>query len=110
MEYRIIIMKPSCLKVEKATIFLISKHTREDKEPKIKVNKPINIKSSFKNLLNQGALKRNSKYKPAVTKVLECTKEDTGVGAAMAAGSQLQKGKIALFVKDIEVIIIIKTK
>jgi len=31
-------------------------------------------------------------YKPAVTKVEEWTKEDTGVGAAMAAGSQLLNG------------------
>lgn len=29
---------------------------------------------------------------PAVTSVDECTKADTGVGAAMAAGSQLEKG------------------
>jgi hypothetical protein len=38
------------------------------------------------------SLNRNSKYTPAVTKVEEWTKEDTGVGAAIAAGSQAEKG------------------
>jgi hypothetical protein len=37
-------------------------------------------------------LKRISKYTPAVTKVEECTKAETGVGAAIAAGSQDEKG------------------
>lgn len=32
------------------------------------------------------------KYTPAVTRVDECTKEDTGVGAAIAAGSQEENG------------------
>jgi hypothetical protein len=49
-------------------------------------------------LLLQGAPKIKSKYKPAVTKVLEWTKEDTGVGADMAAGSQDLKGTTALLV------------
>ncbi len=31
-------------------------------------------------------------YTPAVTNVLECTKVDTGVGAAIAKGSQELKG------------------
>lgn len=35
---------------------------------------------------------------PAVTRVDECTSADTGVGAAMAAGSQLEYGTWALFV------------
>jgi len=30
--------------------------------------------------------------------VEECTKDDTGVGAAIAAGSQTEKGTCALFV------------
>ena len=41
------------------------------------------------------------KYKihtPAVTNVEECTKEDTGVGAAIASGSHEQYGHIALLV------------
>jgi hypothetical protein len=35
---------------------------------------------------------------PAVTRVEEWTREDTGVGAAIAAGSHLEKGIWALFV------------
>jgi UDP-N-acetylmuramyl pentapeptide phosphotransferase/UDP-N-acetylglucosamine-1-phosphate transferase len=35
---------------------------------------------------------------PAVTKVEECTREETGVGAAIAAGSHLLKGNWALLV------------
>lgn len=37
-------------------------------------------------------LNRITKYTPAVTSVEECTNADTGVGAAMAAGSQAQNG------------------
>lgn len=33
-----------------------------------------------------------------MTSVDECTRDDTGVGAAMAAGSQAEKGDWALFV------------
>lgn len=42
--------------------------------------------------------KRTNRYTPAVTKVEEWTKADTGVGAAMAAGNQEEKGIWALFV------------
>lgn len=38
------------------------------------------------------------RYKPAVTNVEECTREEIGVGAAIAAGSQGEKGNRALFV------------
>ena len=41
---------------------------------------------------------RISKYTPAVTNVEECTKDDTGVGAAMAEGNHLIKGNWALLV------------
>jgi len=37
-------------------------------------------------------LNRISKYTPAVTKVEECTRALTGVGAAIADGSQEEKG------------------
>lgn len=42
--------------------------------------------------------KRTSRKTPAVTRVEEWTKAETGVGAAMAAGSQEEKGIWALFV------------
>lgn len=40
-------------------------------------------------------MRRNT---PAVTKVEECTRADTGVGAAIAAGNHLENGIWALFV------------
>lgn len=43
-------------------------------------------------------MNRINKYTPAVTKVDECTKEETGVGAAIAAGNQEEKGIWALLV------------
>lgn len=41
---------------------------------------------------------RISKNTPAVTKVEECTRDETGVGAAIASGSHLIHGKSALLV------------
>jgi hypothetical protein len=45
-----------------------------------------------------------SKKTPAVTRVEECTKAETGVGAAIAAGSQLENGICALLVIAAKVI------
>jgi len=42
---------------------------------------------------------RIKRYTPAVTKVEEWTKEETGVGAAIAAGSQAENGICALLVE-----------
>lgn len=53
------------------------------------------LKSSV--LLREGK-KRIRRKTPAVTRVDEWTRAETGVGAAMAAGSQLEKGIWALFV------------
>jgi len=47
---------------------------------------------------------RINRYTPAVTKVEECTKEDTGVGAAIAAGNQALNGICALLVQEARVI------
>lgn len=41
---------------------------------------------------------RINRYTPAVTSVEEWTRADTGVGAAIAAGSQAENGTWALFV------------
>lgn len=46
-------------------------------------------------------LRRIKRYTPAVTKVEEWTNALTGVGAAMAAGSQELNGYWALFVKEL---------
>lgn len=46
-----------------------------------------------------GSLNRINKYTPAVTRVEEWTRAETGVGAAIAAGNQAEKGIWALFVQ-----------
>jgi len=61
--------------------------------------------------LNNGDWDKNGKNRirrktPAVTRVDECTKAETGVGAAIAAGNQLENGIWALLV--IAAIIIIR--
>lgn len=47
-----------------------------------------------------------SKNTPAVTRVEEWTRAETGVGAAIAAGNQLVKGICALFVEAANIKII----
>ena len=65
----------------------------------IMVDVPINNKYVEIPLEKNIASCRIIKYTPAVTRVEEWTKEDTGVGAAIAAGSQAEKGIWALFVQ-----------
>ncbi len=48
-------------------------------------------------------LKRINKKIPAVTRVEEWTKEETGVGAAIAAGNQDEKGTWALLVIKVNI-------
>ena len=57
---------------------------------------PIGSIHSNLNLLN-----RISRYTPAVTRVEEWTRALTGVGAAMADGSQDEKGIWALLVMEV---------
>ena len=93
----ILIIKPNCLKVDKAMIFFKS-NSKLAPIPAINiVNLEINNKKVFKDIPKEG-LKRINKYTPAVTNVEECTKADTGVGAAIAAGNQDEKGIWALLV------------
>jgi len=62
---------------------------------KIQNSQEIKKKTPSKQLKN-----RINKNIPAVTKVLEWTKAETGVGAAIASGNQLENGNWALFVKQ----------
>lgn len=87
------IITPSCLRVERAIIFFIS-HSVRALMPVINIVVTAIIS---KVILNIGRVCRNSKNRiskntPPVTRVDECTRADTGVGAAMAAGSQLENG------------------
>lgn len=104
------IITPSCLKVDNAIIFFMS-HSVKAAIPAINI-----VKDEVKNNRSEKILKelknswnRISKNTPAVTSVEEWTKAETGVGAAIAAGSQLEKGIWALFViAAIKIEIIIK--
>lgn len=62
------------------------------------VIRPTHISKVITLLLDKINSNRTNKYTPAVTKVDEWTKADTGVGAAIAAGNQAEKGIWALFV------------
>jgi len=83
-------IKPSCLKVDRATIFFASISKRAARLATISVRLPkiihkFKAKRDFVENVNNNQI-------PAVTKVELCTKALTGVGAAIAAGSHLIKG------------------
>lgn len=95
---RIINISPICLRVDKATTFFKS-------VSKLATNPAISIVvTPIINMVRNKTLSftigrnRMSRNTPAVTRVDECTKADTGVGAAIAAGSQAEKGIWALLV------------
>lgn len=99
---------PSWLKVDKAIIFFISNSNIAAAPAINMVTQPNQITIVIAPLLSSIKLNRIIKYTPAVTKVEECTSAETGVGAAIAAGSQAEKGTCALLV--IAAIIIKKKK
>jgi hypothetical protein len=85
------IIIPNCLRVDNAIIFLRSCS-------KIATTPDINMviieinNNSAEQVSPKIKEKRINRYTPAVTKVEECTKAETGVGAAIAAGNQAEKG------------------
>lgn len=93
------IMVPSWLSVDRAIIFFIS-HSAIAADPAMHA-----VMAALKRRINwrEGIFCRVLKKRirintPAVTRVEEWTSADTGVGAAMAAGSQLMNGNCALLV------------
>jgi len=56
------------------------------------VNVPININPVERTEVETNIFIRINKYTPAVTRVDEWTKAETGVGAAIAAGNHAEKG------------------
>lgn len=97
---QLVIIKPRCLNVDKATTFLRSFSRRAIIPAKIIVIKPlINIIVLIDAIEEKNLENRMTKNTPAVTRVEEWTKEEIGVGAAMAAGNQFLKGNCALLVK-----------
>lgn len=96
---KVIIMIPSCLRVERAIIFFMSISKIAAPPATSIVRAPRNINTSSKENLIKSVFIRINRYTPAVTRVEECTSADTGVGAAIAAGSQAEKGIWALLVQ-----------
>lgn len=89
-------IKPSCLRVEYAIIFFKSQSKIPIRPAKLIVRIPTTINQNhLTEIIEEN---RISKYTPAVTRVEEWTKEETGVGAAIAAGNQEEKGTWALLV------------
>ena len=82
-------MRPSWLEVENAMIFLRSFWVRAQVAVKRVVSAPSHRQTVVAiALVARRGLKRMSRKMPATTIVLECKREETGVGPSMAAGSQ----------------------
>lgn len=96
---KLIIMTPNCLSVDKAIIFFKS-FSKFAAIPAIsRVNTETNRIEGWNIwVFDKNGKKRIKRNTPAVTSVDECTSADTGVGAAIAAGSQAEKGIWALLV------------
>ena len=92
-----IIMKAICIRVDSAMIFFRSVSYRAEILAVSEV-KVANVISVYRVVGCRWSDRRIISITPAVTRVDECTRADTGVGAAMAAGSQAVKGNCALLV------------
>lgn len=90
---KLVIITLSWLNVDRAIIFFMS-YSIVAERPDINIvealiNKTIKLIFGKENKNSENRIWRKI---PAVTRVDECTKADTGVGAAIAAGSHLEKG------------------
>lgn len=102
------IINPNCLKVDIAITFLKSISVHATNPDNKQVINEIFIKKKDSLIKFMGKKNRNIKYTPAVTKVDEWTKDETGVGAAIAAGNHAENGICALLVMAVKMINIIK--
>lgn len=88
----VMIIIPSCLKVESAMIFFKS-CSKLAPSPAINIVTDAISRSVFWVILSISlSLIRIRRYTPAVTSVEEWTRAETGVGAAIAAGNQAENG------------------
>lgn len=96
---RLAIMTPSCLKVERATIFFRSCSAKAT-VPAINIVIEDMISKIWQKFGKEyrNGWKRYRRKTPAVTRVEEWTRAETGVGAAIAAGSHDENGTWALLV------------
>lgn len=105
----VMIISPSCLIVESAIVSLMSFLVMAQDAGMVMVIDPEIIKVVLKYVSSEKKLKNRIKINtPAATNVDECTKADTGVGAAMAQVSHAVNGNWALFVKAERVIITVR--
>ena len=104
---RTVNISPSWLKVDRAITFFRSVSKLATHPAAIMVITPAISNIGRRSVCLINGKNRITRKTPAVTKVDEWTKAETGVGAAMAAGSQAEKGSWALLVKEL---IIIKIK
>lgn len=83
------IIRPSWLEVENAMIFLMSFWVKAQRAVKRVVKAPSHrqMVKAVGQVANRSE-NRISRKMPATTMVLECKREETGVGPSMAAGSQ----------------------
>ncbi len=98
---RVTNMKDSCLRVDKAITFLKSRQNTALPLESRRVNLLITVSVHIIVGWKQGEV-RIIRYTPAVTKVEEWTRDETGVGAAMASGNHVQYGNMALLVMAAE--------
>lgn len=90
---RLIIITPNWLSVDRAITFFRSFSQLAAIPAISRVRTEINKSEGLKkSQVARNGKKRIIKKIPAVTKVEECTSADTGVGAAIAAGSHAEKG------------------
>jgi len=94
----VIIIIPNCDRVDIATIFFISFSLVAVSPAIMVVITAIAMIVFFTKFIFKTLLNRFSNHTPAVTRVEEWTKDEVGVGAAMAAGNQAVKGTCALLV------------
>lgn len=89
----------NCLKVDRAIVFFRSLSwlaaTAAINIVNAETKRRLGLKKSHADKEEWNRIKRKI---PAVTRVEECTNAETGVGAAIAAGSQAENGICALFV------------
>ena len=83
-------INPSCLRVDIATTFLKSISYMAHIPAIVIVMREIGVIKKYTG--SRAWLNRTMIYTPAVTRVEECTSDDTGVGAAIAAGNQDENG------------------
>lgn len=89
-------IKPKLERVELAISFFRSAENTAQNPPTQRVTLPISERYGLKCSGRIRPIRNN----PAVTRVLLCTKAETGVGASIARGSHIENGYCALLVID----------